>query len=57
MLACASPQAGFLPPLPPRSADYGIDVGRNIIHGSDSVDSAMREVRTAGQELLPGLLA
>ncbi|KAI7845218.1 hypothetical protein COHA_001262 [Chlorella ohadii] len=25
-------------------ADYGIDVGRNIIHGSDSVDSAMREI-------------
>ncbi len=25
-------------------ADYGIDVGRNIIHGSDSVESAMREI-------------
>lgn len=24
--------------------DYGIDVGRNIIHGSDSVDSAQREI-------------
>jgi len=24
--------------------DFGIDVGRNIIHGSDSVDSAKREI-------------
>ncbi|KAL4458121.1 hypothetical protein ABPG75_012986 [Micractinium tetrahymenae] len=24
--------------------DFGIDMGRNIIHGSDSVDSAMREI-------------
>lgn len=24
--------------------DYAIDVGRNIIHGSDSVDSATREI-------------
>ncbi|KAK9823716.1 hypothetical protein WJX72_004856 [[Myrmecia] bisecta] len=24
--------------------DYGIDVGRNIIHGSDSVDSAQKEI-------------
>ena len=24
--------------------DYGIDVGRNIIHGSDSVESAAREI-------------
>mmetsp|Transcript_14552 Transcript_14552/g.24828 ORF Transcript_14552/g.24828 Transcript_14552/m.24828 type:complete len:153 (-) Transcript_14552:350-808(-) len=24
--------------------DYGIDVGRNIIHGSDSVDSANKEI-------------
>ncbi|CAD7695463.1 unnamed protein product [Ostreobium quekettii] len=24
--------------------DYGIDVGRNIIHGSDSVESAQREI-------------
>lgn len=24
--------------------DYGIDVGRNIIHGSDSVTSAQREI-------------
>lgn len=25
--------------------DYAIDVGRNIIHGSDSVESAAREIR------------
>ncbi|GJQ09974.1 hypothetical protein GpartN1_g1765.t1 [Galdieria partita] len=25
--------------------DFGIDVGRNIIHGSDSVDSANREIK------------
>ncbi|WIA18394.1 hypothetical protein OEZ85_009855 [Tetradesmus obliquus] len=24
--------------------DYGIDTGRNIIHGSDSVESAQREI-------------
>lgn len=24
--------------------DFGIDVGRNIIHGSDSVESAQREI-------------
>lgn len=24
--------------------DFGVDVGRNIIHGSDSVDSAQREI-------------
>ena len=24
--------------------DYAIDVGRNIIHGSDSVDSANKEI-------------
>jgi len=24
--------------------DFGIDVGRNVIHGSDSVDSAKREI-------------
>lgn len=34
-------------PLPPRPrrADFAVDMGRNIIHGSDSVESAMREVR------------
>lgn len=36
--------AGFALALPACSADFGIDVGRNIIHGSDSVESAMREV-------------
>ena len=25
-------------------ADYAIDVGRNVIHGSDSVDSAQKEI-------------
>ncbi|KAK4526483.1 hypothetical protein GAYE_SCF24G4399 [Galdieria yellowstonensis] len=25
--------------------DFGLDVGRNIIHGSDSVDSANREIK------------
>jgi nucleoside-diphosphate kinase len=24
--------------------DYGIDVGRNLVHGSDSVESAQREI-------------
>jgi nucleoside-diphosphate kinase len=24
--------------------DYSIDVGRNVIHGSDSVESAKREI-------------
>ena len=24
--------------------DYGIDVGRNIIHGSDGVESAQKEI-------------
>ena len=24
--------------------DYGIDIGRNIIHGSDAVDTAQREI-------------
>lgn len=26
-------------------ADFGIDIGRNLIHGSDSVTSAAREIR------------
>ena len=24
--------------------DYGIDIGRNLVHGSDSVESAKREL-------------
>jgi nucleoside-diphosphate kinase len=24
--------------------DYGIDIGRNIIHGSDAVETAQREI-------------
>ena len=24
--------------------DYGIDIGRNLVHGSDSVESANREI-------------
>ena len=25
-------------------ADYGLDIGRNVVHGSDSADSAQREI-------------
>ena len=33
------------PPLPPLlSGDFCIDVGRNIIHGSDAVEAAQREI-------------
>lgn len=39
------PPCTLSPPfsLPP-SADLAVDMGRNVIHGSDSVNSAMREV-------------
>ena len=30
--------------MPPRSGDFSIEVGRNVIHGSDSVESAQREL-------------
>lgn len=31
-------------PLGTIRGDYGIDIGRNIIHGSDSLESAEREI-------------
>lgn len=36
--------------------DFGIDMGRNIIHGSDSAESAKREIGLffKEEELLPG---
>ena len=32
------------PSTPPHSGDFCIDVGRNIIHGSDAVEAAQREI-------------
>jgi nucleoside-diphosphate kinase len=41
-------------PLGTIRGDYGIDIGRNIIHGSDSLESAEREIALwfAPEELL-----
>ena len=35
--------------------DYGLDIGRNIVHGSDSPEAGEREVALffASQELIP----
>ena len=37
--------------------DFAIDVGRNIIHGSDAVESAQREARPAPRRAPPALAA
>jgi len=37
--------------------DYAVEVGRNIIHGSDSVDSAEREINCLSAATTPSRLA
>lgn len=39
-----APLTTTLTPLQPNSGDFCIDVGRNVIHGSDAVESAQREI-------------
>ncbi|KAG2486705.1 hypothetical protein HYH03_014634 [Edaphochlamys debaryana] len=41
MIGATNPQASAPGTI---RGDYGIDMGRNIIHGSDSVESARREI-------------